>query len=114
MKWLLSAIALCISTYRTAAATLSRVGTSLSGWAKKTYVGGPFYDVAKTACGEVAVLLFVFPLIDMLGRTNDPQRRNWPFVIWCIIMAFVFVGIAGMFARMQEEAEAKKEEGGHT
>jgi len=87
---------------------------SLRIWAKGTYQTEDFYEVAKTACAEIAVLLFVFPLIDLLGKEPTvtiinniavtTTKRNWTLVDWSVAIGFVFIAIAGIFSKKQHDA----------
>jgi hypothetical protein len=77
---------------------------SLKGWLEKTYQSGHYYEVLKTASAEVAVLLFVFPLIDMLGKDNG-MRRNWSLVLWSGGIGLVFLLVAGVFAKKEHESD---------
>jgi hypothetical protein len=78
-------------------------------WLKDTYGAEGFYEVLKTACGEIAVLLFVFPLIDMLGKDASPIH-NWGLVLWSCTVGFSFIALAGVFAKKQADENLREDE----
>lgn len=60
----------------------AKINSSIASAFKRAYkilIGPKFCKVAETFCNEVAVLWFVFPLLDTLyqhGNMNDPLIRE--------------------------------------
>ena len=73
-------------------------------WLRETYSAKYFYEVLKTASAEIAVLLFVFPLIDQLGNDNAGHKTHWRLIAGSLVIGLVFVLLAGVFARMEHES----------
>lgn len=73
----------------------------LKDWLEKTYRSEHYYEVLKTASAEIAVLLFVFPVIDMLGS----GQRKWSLVLWSGGIGLIFLLLAGVFAKKEHESD---------
>ncbi len=65
--------------------------------------------MTKTGCGEVAVLVLVFPLLDWFIQTTEIQQREVQFrlIRWSPIVAIVFFVGAVIAAGLEKLFEEK-------
>jgi len=82
----------------------------LPAWSKKA----SNFEVLKTFCGEVAVLVLVFPLLDWYLSPSDPGRwHELKIIRWTPLLALVFLGLAIVSAQMEKKFEDIEEGGKH-
>ncbi len=77
----------------------------LSAWFDETFRRARFYDVLKTFCAEAAVLWLVFPVIDVWEKNGT----DWLIVYISPGAAAIFLILAGIFARREEEMKNSEE-----
>lgn len=106
------------------AATLPIVGIAYAIWRKKInqkatrlwnvvsdgFVGKSFFSVMEVFCNEVAVLWFVFPLLDSLYESRIPNAPGPSIsgILLSFVLAGFFFVLATYFAKLAEKEDAKK------
>lgn len=89
---------------------ISKRWNAVRTWVEQTYTSSHFYDVLKTASAEIAVLLFVFPLIDQFAKPDVKAKGfDLKLVICSFFVGLVFVGLAGFFARREHESKMEED-----
>lgn len=64
------------------------------------------FEVLKTVCGEVAVLVLVFPLLDWYLAAPAPLRDSeFRTIRMSPVLALVFLALAIGFAQMEKKYE---------
>jgi hypothetical protein len=71
-------------------------------WCARTFLGPRFYKIAAEFCVEVAVLWFVFPLLDTLVQFDKPKMK---LVYASVGITAVFLFMAGILSKMGGEEE---------
>ena len=66
----------------------------------------------KTFCGEVAVLVLVFPLLDWYLATGPEESHKFKVVIWSPVLAAIFLSLSIGSAVLEKKYE-DIEKGGH-
>lgn len=69
-------------------------------WAAKIVLSPKTYKVAETFCNEVAVLWFVFPLLDAI---YDPGRRGRPVLFPAFMVSGLFFVFAVVLSQSAKE-----------
>lgn len=71
-------------------------------WCVKTFLGPRFVKIAAEFCVEVAVLWFVFPLLDTLVEFDKPKMN---LVYASLGITTIFLVMAGILSKMGGEEE---------
>lgn len=79
---------------------VNRAFAAAGRWVGKIVKDPKTYKVAETFCNEVAVLWFVFPLLDAI---YDPTRRGRPFLAPAFMVAGLFFAFAIVLSHSAKE-----------
>jgi hypothetical protein len=71
-------------------------------WIDKIVKDPKTYKVAETFCNEVAVLWFVFPLLDAI---YDPTKRGHPFLAPAFMVSGLFLFFAVVLSHSAKEGK---------
>ena len=64
------------------------------------------FEVLKTFCGEVAVLVLVFPLLDWYLKPPDPARTSeLRVILWSPVVVLFFFSLAIVSSQLEKKFE---------